>query len=293
MSEAHRMQDLERCLADLPILPTLVGRLVTLDMNAEGSFDEVVAIAEEEPTFAIRILALANSVLFAPNQEITSIREAVSRVGAWRIAELCSSMALLRVFAPSTDDERGLWLHSIQVAVGARQIAGAISASGVEPQEAYLVGLLHDFGRFVLLEFARLDLQRIDEVGFSHPELLVALEKLALGFDHAEAGARALEHWGLPASLAAYVRNHHIYGPASGKVDNELLLQVVQVADHLSVLMQLDPEGFHGANRVDVGEVTKCTRAVHPDFSLSPDKLAELAPAIRAEAEALALGLGI
>ena len=37
----------------------------------------------------------------------------------------------------------------------------------------------------------------------------VAAEREVFGFDHAEAGARLLERWNLPASLVTAVRRHH------------------------------------------------------------------------------------
>lgn len=293
MTDVPRKNDLEDRLADLPVLPSLVSRLMALDMNAETSFDEVVAIAEEEPSFAIRVLSMANSVLLAPNQEITSIPQAVARVGARRISELCSSMAMLTTFPPSTRQQREVWLDAIQVAVGARRIAGAIPGCGVEPQDAYMVGLLHDFGRIVLEDFEGEEVQHTDEVRLTQSESLVGIEEELLGFSHADAGALALERWGLPSALAGYVRNHHRYQVDAGQVESTLMLQIVQVADRLSVRLQLNPRSVRSDGLASLLELTKDTLSEHPNFPLDRNQLADLAPGIRAETVDLALGLGI
>jgi HD-like signal output (HDOD) protein len=295
-SSDRRLQDMQRHISDLPVLPTLVGRLVTLDMTSEGAFDEVVEIAEEEPTFTVRILALANSALFAPNQEILNIRQAVSRVGACRIAELCTSMALLRAFSPTSDEERGLWKHALQTAVAARHIASASPVCSAEPQDAYLLGLLHDFGRFVLVELAPDELRPVDEVGLNLPELLVILEKKALGFDHSEVGALAMEHWGLPASIVAYIRAYHRYDEVESLAQHVVdpqLLQVVQIADHLSVQMLLAPSDFAEGSLVAAADMSRCLFTVSAAPPIDAESLASLVPAIRAESDALFLGLGI
>jgi HD-like signal output (HDOD) protein len=288
--------DLEQLLSSLPILPTLVGRLVALDMSSAGAFDEVVGIAEEEPTFAVRIQGLANSAMFAPLQEITSIRQAVSRVGAWRIAELCSSLSLLQVFTPQTDEDRSLWLHAIQTAVGARRIASVSEHCQVEPQEAYLIGLLHDFGRFALAGALPDELRGLDEVGLVQSEQLVVRERDFLGVDHAEFGARVAEHWGLPSTIAAYMRRQHDYSgeqsiPGDG-VDSALL-QVIQIADHLSVMMMLEPESFAAGSTIEGHSMVKCVLAVSSAPPIDAKGLGELALGIREEADALAAGLGV
>ena len=293
MTDAPRNKSLEDRLVDLPVLPSLVSRLIALDMNSESSFDEVIAIAEGEPSFAMRVLSMANSVLLAPNQEITSIPQAVARVGARRISELCSSMALLTTFSPTTRQQRETWLDAIQVAVGARRIAGAIPDCSVEPQDAYMVGLLHDFGRIVLDDFESEEVRHSDELRLTQSELLVRLEESVIGFSHADAGAAALERWGLPQALAGYVRNHHIYDADAVQVENSLMLQIVQVADRLSVRLQLNPRSVRSDGLASLLELTKDTLSVHPDFPLDCNQLADLAPGIRAETVDLALGLGL
>ncbi|MDF1799421.1 MAG: HDOD domain-containing protein [Planctomycetota bacterium] len=286
-------EQLREYLAELPVLPTLVSKLVCLDMSRPSAYDEVVAIAEEDPTFAVRILSLANSAAFAPVQVIENIPQAVARIGAWRLTEMVSSMAVMDVFAPRDDSARDLWAHSVETAIGARSFASALP--GVDRQAAYLFGLVHDLGRSVYLraEAVAPELFR----GMTSPILgrdqlssrggLVTTRELALlGFDHAEVGAQAAEVIGLTPNLVELIRHHH-----DELAQERDLLAAVQLADTLSVHVahgQLDPYD------PDPAAIARCypeswvQAGVQP---LEPERLAELLPRIFSQARTLVDGL--
>ncbi len=237
---------LEPYLGALPVLPDLVMRLVTLDMQADESYDEVVSIARQDPTFAARVLSLANSAALAPGAPVTSIAQAVARIGAWRIAELVSSMAVMDVFSTGGDAARDLWVHSVETAVLCRGLADLVGGTSVPAGEAYLLGLVHDIGRSVLLAagakepellagFGPADLAT-DEVT-AMGKLSVERERTCMGFDHALVGGRAAERIGLGEDLAARIRAHHEPGEDAAAC-------LLHLAEGLSVHAHLRPELF-------------------------------------------------
>jgi hypothetical protein len=78
----------------------------------------------------------------------------------------------------------------------------------VDPDDAYISGLLADIGMLALLQFkpdAYLPLYE----AYSHGPELVAAEQEVLGCDHAEFGARLLELWQFPSVLSQAVAAHH------------------------------------------------------------------------------------
>ena len=243
---ADPLAPLEPYLGSLPVLPDLVMRLVTLDMNSDEAYDEVVSIAEEDPTFAARVLALANSAALAPGAPVTSIPQAIARIGAWRISELVSSMAVQDVFAARGDAARDLWIHSVETAVLCRGLADLVGGPAVPAGEAYLLGLVHDLGRSVLLTaeerspelfagYGSEDLAR-DEV-LATGRLDVERERRCLGFDHAVVGGRAAERIGLGPELAARIAAHHEPG-------EDPLACLLYLAEGFSVHARLRPELF-------------------------------------------------
>lgn len=67
---------------------------------------------------------------------------------------------------------RNLWLHPIQVAITARNLAR--KHPSVDLSETCLCGLMHDIGRLVLFNVATGDVRSIDETGWETPRRATA-----------------------------------------------------------------------------------------------------------------------
>ena len=280
-------------LAELPVLPTLVSKLVSLDMSSEAAYDEVVGIAEEDPTFAVRVLALANSAAFAPVQVIEDIPQAVARIGAWNLAEMLATMAVMDVFAPRDDSARSLWAHSVETAIGARTFASALP--GVDKQAAYLLGLVHDLGRLVFLRAEAIEpdvfrgmsseVLAQDQLS-SSGSLVTTREKVLLGFDRADVGAQAAEVIGLTPNIVELIRHHH--DELSADRD---LLAVVQLADAVSVHVS---RGHVDLGAPDPAALERCYPKSWVKAGVQPlelERLAQLLPSISSQSNTLLAGL--
>ncbi|MCF6251671.1 MAG: HDOD domain-containing protein [Methylococcaceae bacterium] len=232
-------------LQDLPILPVVVTRLMALSPNDEDFFEKVLELAYDDPPFSVRLIQFANSASQAPATPITTLPLAVARVGAQQIVGLMFSMAVLRVFVPSTKGQCNLWIHAIQVAITSKAIATLVPSLAIDPEQAYLCGLMHDIGRFVLFDESIEELGRIDETNWTTPEELIDAEVELCGFNHAELGWHACQIWKLPKIIQLCVKQHHNYSmPTSNPKYKKLtnLLHVIQVADFFSILIMLEPE---------------------------------------------------
>ena len=110
---------------------------------------------------------------------------------------------MARLFASKALQD--LWKHSQAVADAAWEVAGLC---GVDREQAYLAGLLHDIGRVGFSTFPaeyRGQEQAWIEEGFPP----VYAESMAYGKDHAEFGAQLLRDWDLPTEIANAVQFHH------------------------------------------------------------------------------------
>ena len=218
---------------DLPVLPHAIVKLMSLRQDDPEYFEQLLAVIELEPNFAARVLIMANSAKMGSHAPVTSLRDSMTRIGSAGVANLVLAMAVTRVFVPRDDWERSLWVHAFHVATAARQLAEILNRPDVSPDTAYLCGLLHDVGRFVMLQEDAETLRRVDEGDWDDPESLVALEKSICGINHADLGALICEGWKLPEVVVESVRRHHQAPFSQGDTPVDHVCNLVRVADIL------------------------------------------------------------
>ena len=237
--QSKTLEGLIEKLRELPVLPAVVVRLMSISPRSDQYFEAVLSLAETDPPFAGMIVRGANSAASSPAEPVVTLRGAVTRLGALKIGELVTSMAVARVFVPHTESQRLLWVHSILVAVIAREIARLRGSEELSPESVYLAGLFHDIGRFVMFDESPVELGAVDEAGWKTPDELIKTEQQIFGFDHAELGWHACDHWAIPQAIAQIVRDHHSFDANGCTADAPPMKQAVacvQMADVIAVI---------------------------------------------------------
>jgi len=260
----------------LPVLPAVVVRLMDLSPGSETYFEEVLSVSSEDPGLAIRVIHAANSALSAPRQPIETLQGAVARLGARHIGNLVTAMAVTQVFVPKSSAEVDLWIHAVEVATACRLIV-ASAPFGVDQHHAYLCGLLHDIGRFVMAD------ETPDVGSWANPNELLAAESQTFGFDHTDIGQRLCVRWSIPRRIASIVHEHHKHLEMKPPVTpEERLAAIVQMADRLSVLSRngdLDAVGDDREARAAL-IAEKCIDPEWPAPPISPEITASLIPQV-------------
>lgn len=233
--------ELERKLAELPLLPTVVSEVLALDPTADNYIDRLAHLAERDAAFARHAIRCANSAFNRPATPISSLHEAVLRLGPQQTAGLVLGLAVARVFIPYSGPQRFLLIHSLQTALFARMFCEQIPGLETVAEQAYVCGLLHDIGRFVQFEGAPADMCKVDDRHWASPHELVEMEREALGYDHALLGWNACKKWCLPAAIGEVVRRHHDRLPPCPSEPPDLV-QIIQWADVLSIALFMKPD---------------------------------------------------
>ncbi len=245
-SESHRgqiVQRLQQRLDALPLLPVVVLKLLQLDPADGTHFEQVSELIAQDPPFAVRVLTIANSAAMAcghgSKKGITTLRDALMRVGAQGAVDIVVCHSATRVFLPRTDWERSLWSHALSVGLLAQRLSRYMGPPRVDPAFAYLAGLLHDLGRFILYLEAPADLRAVDETEWDTPTALIDAEKAICGLTHTELGFLAAQKWRLPEDLSLVIRSHHACHPGPPEVPAHLvpLVSLVRAADWLSTIL--------------------------------------------------------
>ena len=160
--QAQRFQMLEDIAHELSgsdiVFPTCfeVGLRLRKELqDPELPIARIAGIVSLEPLVAAKLIRLANSAHYNPNGlDVRNIPAAITRLGInlVRITALAiasKQMLLSKEMVIFRDLSNALWKHSIKSAAAARILARTFTP--VNPDEAMLAGLLHDFGAFYML----------------------------------------------------------------------------------------------------------------------------------------------
>ncbi len=213
----------------LPSLPEVVTRILSLVDDPVASAQQIGDVVGQDQSMVASILRLVNSPFYGLSRRITSIQHAIVLLGFRTIRNMALSAVLVKSFGESSRDRRFdrslLWRHTIACAIGSRLLARKLRT--VEPEEAFLAGLIHDMGLVVLDQYFhdgfRLVLDRVLGEGMT----LVAAEREIFGQDHAETGAQLGRRWNFHPTIVEAIACHH--DPARAKKD-PILAGIVHVA---------------------------------------------------------------
>lgn len=145
---------------DLPSYPEVALRVRKALGNVDIAVDDVVRMVSAEPSLAVRLLQLANSVALNPSgQRITALRLAISRIGfnlarSATIAFAMSQMRRAEAWRGLEHRFRELWEESAGLAAVSHAVAKR--SRGVNADQALFAGMLHTVGKlFVLTRVSR------------------------------------------------------------------------------------------------------------------------------------------
>lgn len=190
-------------------LPASCARLIGILAQDDWRLDDIVSTIGFDPALTGRLLKLANSAVSAPRHPISSVKDAVSRLGSGSVLTLAMSSSMhahMAVELPMYGmDEGALWRHSISCALAVE----AMRLSGLRPpSEAFVAGLVHDIGKLVVGRRMKGEARTAFASGQSDKEILKE-EARVLGIDHAQLGSLVAQFWELPGGIPEAVAFHH------------------------------------------------------------------------------------
>jgi putative nucleotidyltransferase with HDIG domain len=200
-----------------------------------------------------------------------------------------------RVFVPTTHSQVRLWDHSIFVAVATQQVAELIPDLKLDPGVAYLAGLLHDVGRFVMFEHAPAELLKVDESNWQSPDELLEADVDIFTYTHCEPGYLACRRWRLPDEICHLVRAHHSVLPRRIEPSSrDALVFCIQIADRVSMsVLEVAPSTDLSTTEVERRIKESCVGLTRDRTKLPFESIAGNVGRIRTEALKLLAGLGL
>ncbi|RYZ02620.1 MAG: HDOD domain-containing protein [Myxococcales bacterium] len=220
--------------------PAVAQRAITLLSDPETPLRKVREALEKDPAITAGLLRIANSAAYRPRQPLSSVEEAVQRLGSRHVLEIVTCVAAMGLFK----DAKGVGLplrdHCSRVGALTRVLAAEWHQRTAD--SPFLCGLLHDLGKLLLIQVSSIDYRTLDPKALTQPDEAFVHERALLGYDHAVLGGHVLDAWKLPASVAEVVAWHHQPGRAyerGGEVG--LGVSLVRLANLIDYQMRREP----------------------------------------------------
>lgn len=188
-------------------IPTAAKRAMSLARNPDANLVDVAEAFEGDPSLAEGLLKLANSSWYrGGDEQVDSLREALQRTGSSGaeivIMENALKGTLCRPGGAYDSMVAQVWLHLSRTAPVARSLARTFS---VDPDTAFMLGLLHDAGKLVLFDALSEFRHRTRQASrLPFPVMRDMLMQL-----HEPLGGLAMLRWGLDPDRATAVADHH------------------------------------------------------------------------------------
>ncbi len=225
---------LESGLEAVRQMPFAAQRALAISRNPECNIADLVKLFERDPTLTQELLKTANSHWYrGTDDEVISIGAAVQRIGLSAVENLLLSSIVGGMLCKPGPAHAAIvgkvWSHMLRTAPLAQRLAPAF---GLDPEEAFTLGLLHDVGKLAVfdhLSAVRARLRR--EAKVPAPFLLEMLGRL-----HEPLGGLAALRWGLEPSTARALGEHH-RRPVPEKTD--LRTEALYVAEKLDLSLNV------------------------------------------------------
>ena len=232
---------------ELPSWPEMVVRIKRALQNDKCSVEQVLRLIGSEPVVAARLLTVVNAELLHGDEPIKELRTIVNQLGVDVVQGVAISLAAAQ--GCQSQDMRPvkpylveLWQHSVQVASIAYILAKKFTQ--INPDEAYLAGLLHNVGKLYVLMRVQ------DNPVFIDNEK--SLEEI-MGAWHTTIGGEIVESWKFSEDLAAAVRDHELLDLEGVHPPN--LTDVISVSNLLVNRQNAEP-----CDQVELSKFPACRR---------------------------------
>ncbi len=149
------LQTMATSLRSIPSLPQVHQSLLAELQDNRSASSVIARMVGEDPGLSIKVLQLANSPLFGQGSLITNPTDAVMCLGTEMIAAIVLSQSLFRHYEALGHAELDLpkvWAHSWETAYLGQLLCRQKRLPRRAAEEVFLAGLLHEAGRFILVD---------------------------------------------------------------------------------------------------------------------------------------------
>ena len=191
-------------------LSTLAKNILEISHDPKSSARDLAGEIKKDQSLTAKILQIVNSAFYGFHREIGNVDHAIVVLGFDEVIGIALAASLLQYYENGRNflfDRDKFWLHSL----GAAYIARALSqfADSVISRDAFVLGLLHDFGKVALRQHFRDVFYKIIAEAARRKQPLHHVSLELADIEHGEIGGLVAESWDLPVPLVKAIKYHH------------------------------------------------------------------------------------
>jgi HD-like signal output (HDOD) protein len=200
-----------------------ISKVQTMLSKADYDAADLAEHLRTDPSLAARVMSVANSAFFS-RSPCSSIDDAVNRLGTVQLtrifAQVLASATMVNPLKAYGLPADAIWRRSIVAAVAAEM---ASRRKGSDRSTAYMVGLLHLVGMFVINSFWQIQPGTREVIKFADfDKEWIEDERKLCRFDHASVGAELMRQLAFPSAVADVLA--HQYRPVGESMSGALYL---------------------------------------------------------------------
>lgn len=187
----------------LPCSPHLLPRLISAISDPDASADQIAQLIMIDTSLAGATLRLANSAAFGVGSRVSSVAEAVLRLGQRELFRLASLAMVSRWEAGTAGhgNPGDFCRHALCTALAAESLAELTGQ--IELETAYTAGLICDLGKLAVAHACGAYLPEVYARCAGDTTTWAEAESAVLGYSHSQVGAVLLRTWRFPGVLVA------------------------------------------------------------------------------------------
>lgn len=226
-------------------LASSVNKLIQLINDPLSTSKDLQKIIELDPPLSSNILTVANSAYYYSKKKIGQIDQAIVWLGYNTVREIALNQKISEMFQNDSTwakfTVRRIWDHSVRVALLNKSIY--IKQLGLEGDDAYTIGLLHDIGLIAISQVMPKAFIRINKMLKEENITLIEAEEKIIGINHSEIGWAIAVDWEFPKELAFCIGKHH---HPDFRNDNKFLKPncVIFISDYLCQSVEFGQQEF-------------------------------------------------
>jgi HD-like signal output (HDOD) protein len=227
---------------ELPALPKAACHIMAVIEDPRTTATRLEKALAMDQALTAKVLRIANSPFYGAARQITTVSEAIVRLGFVTIRNWTLVTASRSVFlAPGAGMlYQKIWRQSVLSAMGSQLVAQAVGR--VQPEGVFIGGLMQNIGQLVLARSHPELFQQILAVSAETGEPYHEVESRVLGFDHGELGALLLREWNLTEDLEDAVRWHHRFDHPDAR--NARVAAMIALGEEIARCCSNDEEGL-------------------------------------------------